>query len=193
MIVWKRAPWLSLVALGTVLALAGGCGDDDDDDGGNADEALVRDGTWSLTSTSTGSGLGEECAGTFGPVTIAYPLCDFGDPGDLTGDEGECEIEEEGDETHFHCAEMVTEEGCTFTMHNSGMGTFTETSFTMTLTSYVEVSPASPACLEMESADPCTTTYNISGTWVDATGCTAGRGTPVRALFRAARQLASSH
>lgn len=189
---WKRTPWLSIVALGAVLALAGGCGGDDDD-GGNGAEVLVRDGTWSLTTTSTGSGPGEECIGTFGPITIDYPLCEFSDPGDLTGDEGECEVEAEGDETHFHCDDMVTEEGCTFTTHNSGMGTFDETSFTMTLTSYVTVSPASPACLAMAAADPCTTTYSISGIWVNATGCTTGRGIPVRALFRAAGRLAGSH
>jgi len=40
---WKRTPWLAVVALGALLAVAGGCGGDDDDNGG--EDALVRNGT----------------------------------------------------------------------------------------------------------------------------------------------------
>ncbi len=192
MIGWKRSPWLSLVALGTVLALAGGCGGDDDDDGGNGSEILVPNGNWSLTGSRTISGTAERCAGTIGPSTGTHLICDFEDPGDLIGNEGDCEVTTNGDETEFHCDEVVTEEGCTFTTHTNGTGTFNETSFSMVLTSYVTVSPASSACLEMASADPCTSTYDISGTWLNATGCTSKGGIPVRNLFRAAGRMAGS-
>jgi len=104
---WKRTPWLAVVALGALLAVAGGCGGDDDDNGG--EDALVRNGTWSLTSSFSLSGTETECVGSPDPMTFSLPLCEFTDPGDLTGDDAECDVETDGNDVEFHCAEMVTE------------------------------------------------------------------------------------
>jgi len=42
-------------------------------------------------------------------MTFSLPLCEFTDPGDLTGDDAECDVETDGNDVEFHCAEMVTE------------------------------------------------------------------------------------
>ncbi|HEX7879295.1 MAG TPA: hypothetical protein VF720_07790 [Candidatus Eisenbacteria bacterium] len=187
----KRTPWLAAVALGAVLALAGGCGDDDDDDGdgGNGDFEL-RDGTYSVAITTTLSGTGQGCSGTEGPLTLQFPFCGVDDPGDVAGGEdGEmCDVDGDEDDFEFHCTSADTVGGCIYTLHSNGQGSFEDDNFTMTITSFETVSPTTPPC----SADPCTTTTTLTGTWLNSS-CAGAPAPPLRSMIRTARQLAGGH
>jgi hypothetical protein len=174
MLKFKRTWWLPVLALAAVAVVSAGCGGDDDDDddgngGGGGSEVDVRDGTWNISVSSTYSG-GEGCSGTEGPFIIPIVLCDLDDPGDISGDdEAECTQEVDGNTVEFDCvSDEDIGDGCVIRTHSSGMATFNETSFSMTVVISESTTSSSPAC--QSQVDPCTTTLTMTGTWASSSG-----------------------
>ena len=165
----KRVGPVVLLALAVALTLAA-CGGNDTVKPKPGPEVDVRNGTWSLSFTTSWSGADscadrEEMMETL-PDTL---LCSF----DLVGTEAynfDCESSIQGENVSFDCTALIRDiDPCKFIGHIEGTGTVNDTTIVLTASVYVEVSGPDEVCsLYSGLVDPCVETVVITGHWVSA-------------------------
>lgn len=175
-----RGNWF-VVALGVGLLVLAGCGGDDDDNGdGNGDgTASVRQGTWSVTTTTTTSGSGAQCDISPETETTSEVICDDGDlVGDSESGELPCTIDINGNHVSIDCDITTPVGNCVMTVGISGGGTFTDTSYDITIDLTTTVSPNTAECSILGS--PCVQHTHVVGTWQSSAGDCSSAPLPIR-------------
>lgn len=182
----------TLLVAGAAVLLVAGCGDDKKDDNGGNGDASVRKGTWSVKSTTTVLGTATTCQGIPPEVTTEDEVI-CGDE-DLTGGEDTaglgCEINVSGNTIDIDC-ELTTPVGpCSLKSVITGSGTFSETSYDITIDFTTTATGTDPSCAQLNN--PCTTRTRVQGTWKNATGNCTGKPSGIRQLTARNVGLAAS-
>lgn len=154
----------------TALLLVVGCGGDDDDDDNNGGEASVQQGTWTVKSTTTILGTDASCQGI--PPEVVTEDDVICDDGDLTGGEDVeglgCDYNISGNTFELECDLSTPVGPCTLRSVISGSGTFTDTTYDITVDFTTTATGTDPSCVALNN--PCTTRTRIQGTWKNSSG-----------------------
>lgn len=184
--------WRMVLVAGAAVLLVVGCGGDDDDNGGNGGnggDASVRQGTWTVKSTTSVLGSAAPCQGI--PPEVVTEDEQICDDSDLTGgeDTSGCEIDISGNTVAIDCTQSTSVGPCTLQIVIDGNGTFTDTSYDITIDVTTTATGTDPSCALLNN--PCTTRIRQQGTFKNTTGC-SGKPADLRRAVASGIDLAVS-
>lgn len=169
---WAIVPGIAAV----VWAL--GCGGDDSVPPPLVHTVDVRNGTWSITETSSYYGADSCAARGFETLDTTTVLCNEdvlpgadGFPASVT-----CDLDQDGDQLTLDCRIRTDFGPCLQTVRIFGGGTVTDTTFDLEIDAIETWSADDPDNATFcqlnygRFADPCTLRVHSVGVWVDSTG-----------------------